>query len=136
MRPDVFVGFLHTHRLRGGGRPYVKFFLAFVFLAVWNSPTVITNSIGALTFTDVLFLIIISLTSGFISLLLYYRGLSTTKASVATIAELGFPFLAVIINAAALGFFLKPMQVAGMALLLLAVWRLSGLSAHESVEAA
>ena len=64
--------------------------------------------------------------------MIYYRGLQHTKASVATLAELGFPFLAVIVNAAALGLFLKPMQVVGMALLLLAVWGLTRVNAQKT----
>ncbi len=109
----------------------LRLFIAFLFLAVWNSPSVISQSFGALTGKDVLFLVIISLTSGFISLFLYYRGLSTTKASIATIAELGFPFLAVIVNAVTLGLFLTPMQFAGMALLILAVWQLTNINRRE-----
>ncbi|GAF08543.1 permease [Paenibacillus pini JCM 16418] len=35
---------------------------------------------------------------GLLSLLVYYKGLTTTKASVATLAELSFPMVGVIIN--------------------------------------
>lgn len=109
----------------------LRLLTAFIFLMVWNTPKNIADSIGSLTTKDVLFLIIISLVSGFISLFLYYHGLSHTKASIASIAELGFPFLAVIVNAATLGVFLAPMQVAGMLLLLVAVWGLTRLNGDQ-----
>ncbi|WPP43706.1 DMT family transporter [Paenibacillus hunanensis] len=39
-----------------------------------------------------------ALLPGLLSLLMYYKGLSTTKASVATLAELSFPMAGVLIN--------------------------------------
>ncbi len=103
----------------------LRLITAFIFLMIWNTPSGIAESIQSLTSKDILFLIIVSLVSGFISLFLYYHGLSHTKASIASIAELGFPFLAVIVNAATIGVFLAPMQIVGMLLLLLAVWQLT-----------
>lgn len=43
-------------------------------------------------------LILLALIPGFLSLLIYYRGLSSTRASYATLAELAFPATAVILN--------------------------------------
>ncbi len=103
----------------------LRFLIAFLFLLALNFRGDALQTIGALTGKDILFIIIIALTSGFISLFLYYRGLTNTKASIATLAELGFPFLAVIVNAAALGFFLEPLQIIGMLLLIFAVWGLT-----------
>jgi drug/metabolite transporter (DMT)-like permease len=99
----------------------LRFLIAFLFLIVLNARSETLAIVAALSGKDVLFLIIVAITSGFTSLFIYYKGLETTRASVATLAELGFPFLAVIVNAAALGLFLRPMQIAGMALLLFAV---------------
>lgn len=113
----------------------LRFFLAFLFLLVLNLNSGVLETIRALTGKDILFLIIIAITSGFTSLMIYYKGLETTKASVATLAEMGFPFLAVIVNAFALGFFLKPMQVAGMVLLLVAVWGLTRMNKAEVIRA-
>lgn len=103
----------------------LRFLIAFFFLLIWNLGNDTLSTIGALRGKDILFLIIVAITSGFTSLFIYYKGLQHTRASIATFAELGFPFLAVIVNAFALGLFLKPMQLAGMVLLLLAVWQLS-----------
>ena len=103
----------------------LRFLVAFLFLIALNLRGGALDTIGALTGKDILFIVVIAVASGFTSLMVYYRGLENTKASVATLAELGFPFLAVIVNAAALGLFLSPMQLFGMALLLLAVWGLT-----------
>ncbi|MSU56132.1 MAG: DMT family transporter [Candidatus Taylorbacteria bacterium] len=111
----------------------LRLLTAFIFLMVWNTPKNIADSIQSLTSKDILFLVIISLVSGFISLFLYYHGLSHTKASIASIAELGFPFLAVIVNSATIGVFLAPMQIAGMLLLLVAVWGLTRVNRAEAL---
>ncbi|TSC58623.1 MAG: putative permease, DMT superfamily [Parcubacteria group bacterium Greene0416_79] len=103
----------------------LRFLIAFLFLLVLNLNGNILPTLSTLTGKDILFLIIIAVTSGFTSLMIYYQGLRHTKASVATIAELGFPLLAVVVNAAAIGVFLEGMQLLGMGLLLFAVFGLS-----------
>ena len=109
----------------------LRFLVAFLFLAVLNFDSGVLATIHSLTGKDILFIVIIALTSGFTSLFLYYKGLQTTKASIATLAELGFPFLAVIVNAATLGFFLEPMQIMGMLFLIFAVWGLTRINQTE-----
>ena len=103
----------------------LRFLIAFLFLLMLNLRSETLQTLGALTGKDILFLVIVAVASGFTSLMIYYKGLQHTRASVATLAELGFPFLAVMVNAAALGLFLKPMQAFGMALLVVAVFGLS-----------
>ena len=83
-----------------------------------------------LTSLDWLFLAIIAGVSGVISLSIYYRGFTTTKASVATIAELGFPVGAVVINWIFLGAALEPMQIVGTFLLFLSVLQLTSVNAQ------
>ena len=56
------------------------------------------DEVGQAGATDWWFVAIIALIAGLISLFIYYRGLKHTSASIATIAELAFPFSAVIIN--------------------------------------
>lgn len=77
----------------------LRFSLAFVFLLVLNIWQGTLPVMSALTGTDVLFLVIVAITSGVFSLFLYYYGLQFTRASVATLAELGFPLAAVFVNA-------------------------------------
>lgn len=76
----------------------LRFVLAFIFLLFLN---VTTNSVPALsnvTLIDWVYIVIIAVASGVVALFIYYKGLENTKASVATIAESGFPMAAVIIN--------------------------------------
>lgn len=103
----------------------LRLLVAFIFLLFLNAKPETFGVVQALTPKDILFIIIVAVTSGFVSLMVYYKGLQHTKASIATIAELGFPFLAVVVNAAALGIFLRPSQLVGMLILLVAVWGLT-----------
>lgn len=108
----------------------LRFLIAFLFLIALNLRSGIWETVGALTGKDIAFIVIVAVASGFTSLMIYYRGLQHTKASIATLAELGFPFLAVIVNAAALGLFLKPMQIVGMVILVVAVWGLTRINSQ------
>jgi len=61
--------------------------------------------------------LLLALVPGLLALLLYYRGLKTTPASAATIAELAFPIAAVSINYLAFGAVLRGSQWMGLGLL-------------------
>lgn len=63
---------------------------------------------------DVLPLVLLSLVPGLLSLLLYYRGLRRTPASVATIAELAFPVSALTVNRLAFGATISATQLLGL----------------------
>ncbi len=76
----------------------LRFVLAFVFLLILNISQHTIPKFSTLTKTDWSFIAIIAITSGVVSLFIYYRGLAYTKASVATLAELGFPMAAVFVN--------------------------------------
>lgn len=77
----------------------LRFVIAFIFLAVFALVQHSMPAPGTMSGTDWLFLVAIAFTSGVFSLFLYYFGLQYTRASIATIAELGFPFAAVFVNA-------------------------------------
>ena len=62
--------------------------------------------------------IIISLVTGFFSLWLYYYGLRFTKASVATLMELGYPLALTVVNWKFLGITLSVWQIIGALVLL------------------
>ncbi len=102
----------------------LRFVVAFIFLLGLNIFDGGLAQISLVTATDLLFLIIVSIVSGSMSLLLYYRGLQFTKASIATLAELGFVFAALLINIIFLGTGLVFIQIIGIILLLLAVLKL------------
>ena len=62
-------------------------------------------------------IVALALVPGLLALLLYYRGLQRTRASVATVAELAFPLTALVVNAIAFGTVLSGTQLAGAAVL-------------------
>jgi drug/metabolite transporter (DMT)-like permease len=63
-------------------------------------------------------LIGLALVPGLLALWLYYRGLHTTPASIATLAELAFPLSAIIVNWLAFGATLTLTQWVGVAVLM------------------
>jgi len=65
--------------------------------------------------------LIIALVTGFFALLLYYYGLKNTKASVATLMELGYPLALAAVNWKFLGITLTTWQIAGALILLASV---------------
>src|SRR5918997_64454 len=72
-------------------------------------------------------LFLLALIPGLLGLLLYYRGLSSTRASHATLAELAFPATAVALNWAVLGVGVNAGQVVGFFLLWAAIYALGRL---------
>lgn len=52
---------------------------------------------------DWFFVFVTAIVAGLISLLVYYYGLRSTKASIATLCELAYPFAATIVNWKVLG---------------------------------
>jgi drug/metabolite transporter (DMT)-like permease len=69
---------------------------------------------------------------GLLGLISYYRGLQTTRASVASVAELVFPLTAVVVNWIALGISLSRTQVFGAATLVASITALAYLNARRS----
>jgi drug/metabolite transporter (DMT)-like permease len=70
-------------------------------------------------------LLYMSLVSGLLSMLIYYRGLVQTPASVATFVELVYPVSAVLLNLWLLHASLSPLQACAGTVLVFAVLRLS-----------
>ena len=64
---------------------------------------------------------IIAMLTGFFALLLYYYGLKSTKASVATLMELGYPLALSAVNWKFLGIALSAWQIIGALVLLASV---------------
>jgi drug/metabolite transporter (DMT)-like permease len=102
----------------------MRFAVALVFLFGFNVFTGSLAEIATMTGTDWMYIFIVSITSGVIAMYIYYKGLSHSRASVATIAELGFPFGAVAVNYIFLDALLTPMQLLGMFGLVVAVYYL------------
>ncbi|MFX1534709.1 MAG: DMT family transporter [Promethearchaeota archaeon] len=74
------------------------------------------------------------LTGGVIPLAIYYLGLRWSKASIAGLAELAFPLLAIFVNFIFLGWGLTPVQLIGAAILIVVVTALSYINAKEYEE--
>jgi drug/metabolite transporter (DMT)-like permease len=79
--------------------------------------------------------VLLALVPGLLGLLLYYRGLSGTKASYATLAEISFPASAVALNWAFLGVAVSVNQILGFALLWGAILVLGHLNARDPAPA-
>ena len=112
----------------------VRFLVATLFLLVWNASSGSLSTFAVLGAKDWLFLAIISITSGAVAMYIYYRGLSHSKASIATIAELGFPVAAVIVNYFFPHAALNWVQLLGMTVLIYSVFQLG--KVNEEIDVA
>ena len=63
----------------------------------------------------------LALVPGLLALMIYYRGLGRTQASLAAIAELSFPATAALLNWTILGATVSPVQIAGFVMLWTAI---------------
>ena len=79
--------------------------------------------------------VLLALVPGLLALLLYYRGLSGTKASYATLAEISFPASAVALNWIFLGVAVSTNQVIGFVFLWGAILTLGHLNARDPAPA-
>jgi len=112
----------------------LRFSTAFVFLLILNAVQQTFPAPGEFTLNDVAFIGIIAIVSGVVSLFIYYRGLQFTQASVATLAELGFPMAAIFINWIFIpNSALAPMQFVGVAILLGAIWGLTNYNKDQKI---
>lgn len=112
----------------------VRFLSALLFLVLIELFTGRIGEVSQASGRDWFYVLIIAVLAGFISLFIYYRGLRHTKASIATIGELAFPFAAVIVNWRFLGATLEPMQIVGGLILLGATLGLSYYNSASSWE--
>lgn len=111
----------------------LRFAGAFIFLLLLNTVQNTFPAPGEFTVTDLGYILVIAVVSGVVSLFIYYRGLQFTQASVATLAELGFPMAAIFVNWLFIpGSALVPMQFVGVAILLGAIWGLTSYNKTQS----
>ncbi|MFA6908813.1 MAG: DMT family transporter [Patescibacteria group bacterium] len=100
----------------------LRLLTAFIFLSFFITARRELSSLADVSLGDLGSLIAITLFTGTGALLLYYYGLKGTKASVATIAELFFPFSAVVINWIFLNERLDTIQIIGGIVLMGAIY--------------
>ncbi|MBI5037998.1 MAG: DMT family transporter [Candidatus Kerfeldbacteria bacterium] len=108
----------------------IRLLTALVFLILLMNFNHSFGDIGSLQKTDVWSLILITLFPGTGALLLYYWGLRHIRASVATIAELFFPFSAVVLNWIYLDERLSLAQIAGGVVLVISIFMVQRSSRH------
>ncbi|MBI4426292.1 MAG: DMT family transporter [Candidatus Kerfeldbacteria bacterium] len=101
----------------------LRFAVAAVTIAVMMTAQGTLGSLANLPGTAFDRLLAIVLISGTTAILLYYKGLKTTRASVSTIVELIFPFSAVVLNWIFLGDKLIWQQIVAGLVLLYAIVR-------------
>jgi drug/metabolite transporter (DMT)-like permease len=89
------------------------------------------GGLGAGFASEPLRVVLLALIPGLLALLLYYRGLTGTRASYATLAELAFPATAVVLNWTFLDVGVSANQVLGFVLLWGAVFVLGYLNAKS-----
>jgi drug/metabolite transporter (DMT)-like permease len=75
--------------------------------------------------------LLIAVSTGMVSVAIYYRGLKKVQANVSTILELVYPLLAVFIDATLYKSFLAPSQYFAGAILLFAIYRISLIQLNE-----
>ncbi len=90
--------------------------LLFVIAQVEAQPWQLNNGYGGWSLVA-LNLLLQALLPGLLSMLLYYKGLETTKASYATLAELSFPMTGVLINWVVYSQVITPAQLIGFILI-------------------
>jgi len=84
-------------------------------------------SISEVSSKQIWIFLIIAFTTGGPAIFLYYYGLKNISASVATICELAFPLVAVVLEYFVHGNILSPVQWIGAALLLVSILKITGI---------
>lgn len=74
----------------------------------------------------------IALSTGLVAMWVYYRGLKTTQAKIATIMEMTFPLLAVFVDMFLYKTFLKPSQYLAAVIMSYAIYRVGRLQTDKS----
>jgi drug/metabolite transporter (DMT)-like permease len=69
-------------------------------------------------------ILLMSILSGFLGLLFYYKGLANTKAKIASITEMSFPIWVVLLNWIFLNQKLTMLQIGGAIILMASIYSL------------
>lgn len=91
------------------------------------------SAVFVITPQQIMTLIIIAASTGMVALWIYYMGLRTTQAKVATIVELTFPLLAVLIDVLLFDSVLQLSQYLAAIILVLAIWRVGASSPPDMI---
>ena len=106
---------------------YLRFLFSAVILLVLVLLMGDFKNISEVTTTQIIVFLIIAFSTGGAAIFLYYYGLKRISASVATICELAFPLVAVVLEYFIRGNILSVVQWLGASVLLLSIIKVSGL---------
>jgi drug/metabolite transporter (DMT)-like permease len=90
-----------------------------------------SKSLSSPTFSQFLRFLLIAVSTGMVSVAIYYRGLKKVQANVSTLLELVYPLLAVFIDATLYKSFLAPNQYLAAVILLFAIYKISLVQVKE-----
>ncbi|MFA6512630.1 MAG: DMT family transporter, partial [Patescibacteria group bacterium] len=109
----------------------IRFFLtcilAFAMVFVLGS----SKSLHSPTLSQLARFLLIAVSTGMVSVVIYYKGLKKVPASVSTILELVYPLLAVLIDATLYKNFLAPTQYLAGGVLLFAIYKISSIQTED-----
>lgn len=106
---------------------YLRFSITAVIMLVIVLSSGTISSAAQISSTQIWIFLIIAFSTGGPAIFLYYYGLKNISASVATICELAFPLVAVILEYFVHGKILSPVQWIGVMLLLFSIIKVSGI---------
>ena len=105
---------------------YLRFLLSTIVMLIISFATGSVSSVAVISTTQLLVFFLIAFTTGGSAIFLYYYGLKRITASVASICELAFPLIAVILEYFVHGNILGPVQWVGVLILILSIIKVSG----------
>lgn len=106
---------------------YLRFAITSLIMLVIVLSSGTISSISEVTSKQVWVFLIIAFTTGGPAIFLYYYGLKNISASIATICELAFPLVAVVLEYFVHGNILSPIQWIGAGLLLISILKITGI---------
>lgn len=107
---------------------YLRFSLSTIVMLIISFASGTISSMADISTTQLLVFFLIAFTTGGTAIFLYYYGLKRITASVASICELAFPLVAVILEYFVHGNILGPVQWVGVLILLLSIIKVSGIN--------
>jgi drug/metabolite transporter (DMT)-like permease len=107
---------------------YLRFSLTTIVMLIISFASGTISSVADISTTQLLVFFLIAFTTGGTAIFLYYYGLKRITASVASICELAFPLVAVILEYFVHGNILGPVQWVGVLILLLSIIKVSGIN--------